>query len=55
MDVRTLTPVEIADLLDAAWRADQGEDVQGPGPLTRTYLADWLGCHEDLRADGGTS
>lgn len=51
MDVRDLTAVEIADLLDAAWREDQGEAVSGPDQETRTYLADRLGCDEDLRAE----
>ena len=51
MDVRSLTPVEIADLLDAAYRADQGEDVDAPDPFTRADLADRLGCNEDLREE----
>lgn len=51
MNVRDLTPVEIADLLDAAWRADQGQPLDDPDPLTRAALADRLGCDEDLRAE----
>ncbi|WP_189065945.1 hypothetical protein [Deinococcus seoulensis] len=51
MDVRDLTPVEIADLLDTAWRADQGEDADGPDVQTRAEIADRLGCDEDLRAE----
>lgn len=51
MDVRDLTAVEIADLLDAAWRADQGEDAGGPDVEVRSALADRLGCNEDLRAE----
>lgn len=51
MNVRDLSPVELADLLDAAWRADQGEAVSGPDGDTRTSLADRLGCDEDLRAE----
>lgn len=30
MNVRDLSHVELANLLDAAWRADQGEDADGP-------------------------
>lgn len=45
----TLTPIEIADLLDAAYRADRGEDVDAPSQIERTALADYLGCHEDAR------
>ncbi|UBV45017.1 hypothetical protein LAJ19_17980 (plasmid) [Deinococcus taeanensis] len=45
-----LTPVEIADLLDAAYRADHGSARNAPIPETRAYLADLLGCHDDLRA-----
>ncbi|WP_189070549.1 hypothetical protein [Deinococcus radiotolerans] len=51
MDVRDLTPVEIADLLDAAYLADQGEPGDAPDPATRAELADRLGCDEDLRAE----
>lgn len=50
MNVRDLTPVELAGLLDAAYRADQGDPVDAPDPLTRVALADRLGCDEDLRA-----
>jgi len=51
MNVRDLTPVEIADLLDAAWLADLAEGVDGPDAQTRAALADRLGCDEDLRAE----
>ena len=51
MNVRGLSAVESADLLDAAWREDQGEAVSGPDQETRTSLADRLGCDEDLRAE----
>lgn len=51
MDVRHLTPVEIADLLDAAYRADQGEDVDGPDPLTRGSLAAYLGGDQEMHQD----
>lgn len=44
-----LTPIEIADLLDAAYRHDQGLADDGPDPETRRALADDLGCHEDAR------
>lgn len=33
MNVRDLTPVEIADLLDAAWRADQNQPSDAPDRL----------------------
>ncbi|MXV21805.1 hypothetical protein [Deinococcus xianganensis] len=51
MDVRDLTAVEIADLLDAAWREDQGEAVRGPDQETSMSLADRLGCNEDRHAE----
>ena len=51
MDVRDLTPIEIANLLDAAYRTDQGEVADGPDAATRSDLADRLGCDEDLRAE----
>lgn len=51
MDVRELTAVEIADLLDAAYRADQGDELDAPDLEARSALADRLGCDEDLRAD----
>lgn len=51
MDVRDLTPIEIADLLDEAWLADLGNGEAGPDEATRVALADRLGCDEDLRAE----
>ncbi|MFC5849566.1 hypothetical protein [Deinococcus petrolearius] len=45
-----LTPVEIADLLTEAY----SQDRRGHGSLkldTRTALADYLGCDEDVRAE----
>lgn len=46
MDVRSLTPVEIADLLDGAWLPDLAGGVDGPDAQTRAALADRLGCDE---------
>ncbi len=51
MDVHTLSPVEIADLLDAAWLDDLGGGKDGPDPETRAALADRLGCDAALRAE----
>ncbi|WP_221088415.1 hypothetical protein [Deinococcus aquaedulcis] len=45
-----LTLVEMADLLDAAYRAQRDDDAQGPIPETRAALADYLGCHPETRA-----
>ncbi len=50
MDVRDLTPIEIADLLDEAWLADLGSRKDGPDEATRAALADRLNCDEDLWA-----
>lgn len=50
MHPRDLTPIEIADLLDAMYRQDLGERGDGPDLATRSELADYLGCHEDARA-----
>ncbi|MBB5234505.1 hypothetical protein [Deinococcus budaensis] len=44
-----LTPIEIADLLDAAYRQDLGLQDGGPDPEKRAALADYLGCHEEAR------
>ncbi|UBV45210.1 hypothetical protein LAJ19_20610 (plasmid) [Deinococcus taeanensis] len=50
MELRDLTPAELADLLDSAYRADRGDgDVDAPGLDVRVALADLLGCHADLR------
>lgn len=51
MNVRDLTPIEIADLLYAAWLADRGNGADGSDETTRAALADRLGCDEDLRAE----
>lgn len=40
---------QIADLLDAAFRQDQGAADEGPDPAARRALADYLGCHEEAR------
>lgn len=45
-----LTPVEIADLLAEAYAQDQGYSLDGPTQAERTALADYLGCHEAVRA-----
>lgn len=54
VNVRDLTPVEIADLLDEAWLADLG-GTAGLDAQTRAALADRLGCDEDLRAEAWTT
>lgn len=51
MNVRDLTPVELANLVEAAYRADQGEGVEAPDLDVRVVLADRLDCDEDLRAE----
>ena len=51
VDVRVLTAIEIADLLNEAWLADLGSGAGGPDEATRAALADRLGCDEDLRAE----
>ncbi len=51
MDVRNLTLIEIADLLDEAWLADLGTGKDGLDEATRAALADRPGCDEDLRAE----
>lgn len=44
-----LTPTELADLLHRAFEADLG-DVDDPlGPEQRAQLADYLGCHPEIR------
>ena len=42
--------MEIADLLDAAYREDRGLDGEGLEPEERQALGDYLGCHEEARA-----
>jgi hypothetical protein len=50
MHPRDLTPVEMADLLDDAYREDRGLGTAGPDPVTRLELADYLGCHPKVQA-----
>ncbi|MFB9990482.1 hypothetical protein ACFFLM_00550 [Deinococcus oregonensis] len=50
MHQRDLTPVELADLLDAAYRQDRGLGGEGLGLPERVELADFLGCHPDVQA-----
>ena len=50
MHPRDLTPVELADLLDAAYRQDRGLTRDGPALELRSELADYLGCHPDVQA-----
>ncbi|WP_221091180.1 hypothetical protein [Deinococcus aquaedulcis] len=54
MHPAALSPVELADLLDLAYRADQGQDVDAPSAETRQALADYLGCHEEARESAWT-
>ncbi|UQN04877.1 hypothetical protein [Deinococcus sp. QL22] len=51
MHPRDLTPVELADLLDAAYRQDRGLTREGPDLELRVELADYLGCHPDVQAE----
>ncbi|WP_019011624.1 hypothetical protein [Deinococcus aquatilis] len=51
MHPRDLTAVELADLLDAAYRQDRGLTREGPDPEVRMELADLLGCHPDVQAE----
>ena len=50
MHLRDLTPVQLADLLDDAYREDRGLGNAGPDPVTRLELADYLGCHPEVQA-----
>lgn len=50
MHPRQLTPVELADLLDAAYRQDRGLDGFGLDLAERVELADFLGCHPDIHS-----
>ena len=50
MHPRDLTPVEIADLLDAAYREDRGLGDGGPDTATRLELASYLGGHPEVEA-----
>lgn len=51
MHPRDLTPVELADLLDAAYRQDRGLSWEGPDLKLRAELADFLGCHPGVQAE----
>ena len=51
MHPRDLTPVEMADLLDDAYREDRGLGTAGLDPVTRLELADYLGCHPEVQAE----
>lgn len=42
-----LSVIEIADLLNAAYREDRRLAGDGPGGPERLVLADYLGCHEE--------
>ncbi|OLV16877.1 hypothetical protein [Deinococcus marmoris] len=45
-----LTPAELAGLLTRAYAADYGEPGDAPSAAECTALADYLGCHEEMRA-----
>ncbi|WP_019586589.1 hypothetical protein [Deinococcus apachensis] len=45
-----LTPGEIADFLDTAFQHERGGDRIGLTLEQRMVLADYLGCHEEVRA-----
>ena len=51
MHPRDLTPVEIADLFDAAYRQDRGLTREGLNLEVRLELADYLGCHPNVQAE----
>ena len=50
MRLPELTPTELADLLARAYAADHDEAGDALGAAERMALADYLGCHEDVRA-----
>ena len=50
MRLTELTPTELADLLARAYGADHDEPGDAPSAAERTALADFLGCHEEVRA-----
>ena len=50
MRLSELTPTELADLLARAYAADHDEAGDALGAAERIALADYLGCHEDVRA-----
>lgn len=51
MNPASLTPAEIADQLARMYAADHGDSDDRPTPEERTALADYLGCHEEIRAE----
>ncbi|MFB9995467.1 hypothetical protein ACFFLM_26400 [Deinococcus oregonensis] len=51
MHPRDLSPIELADLLDAAYRQDRGWAEGGVGWMERGELANYLGCHPDVQAE----
>ncbi|GGL95445.1 hypothetical protein GCM10010840_36900 [Deinococcus aerolatus] len=50
MRLPELTPTELADLLARAYAADHGEPRDALSAADRIALADYLGCHEEVRA-----
>ncbi|WP_019584634.1 hypothetical protein [Deinococcus apachensis] len=46
-----LTPAELVDLLDDAYQEDRGGPPAGLALAEREALADYLGCHEEARAE----
>ncbi len=42
---------EIVDLLDDAYREDRGGPSAGLARAERVELADYLGCHKEIRAE----
>ena len=50
MRLSGLTPTELANLLARAYAADHGEPGDALSAAERTALADYLGCHEEVRA-----
>jgi hypothetical protein len=51
MHPRDLSPIELADLLDDAYREDRKLGTNGPDPAVRLELADFLGCHPEVQAE----
>lgn len=51
MHPAALTVAEIADQLARIYAADQSLSDDVPTPEERTALADYLGCHEEIRAE----
>ncbi|WP_245556631.1 hypothetical protein [Deinococcus aquatilis] len=46
-----MTAVELADLLDAAYRQDRGYGGEGLGLLERVELMAYLGRHPDVQTE----